>query len=157
MSPEEENKALLMRFLEDWNRGLPNVEEFMAPNLKDHSDFGEEGSSLEVARESLAFFREAFPDLHYTPEAIIAEGDLVAVRGVTEGTHLGEFMGIPATGKKVSYKGMTFLRIANGQIVELWSLTDDMALVRQLEESVYIDGGSENGAYGSGSAHPDQV
>jgi steroid delta-isomerase-like uncharacterized protein len=77
--------------------------------------------------------RTAFPDLNVSIEDIVAEGDLVAVRGTWRGTHQGEFRGVPAIGRKVEFSGMVFWRVAGGQIRERWGLVDVPTLMRQLQ------------------------
>ncbi len=74
----------------------------------------------------------AFPDLHFTIEDIVAEGDTVVVRSTARGTHQGELMGIPLTGKQVAVSGISITRIANGKAVEEWFNGDDLGLLQQL-------------------------
>ena len=74
----------------------------------------------------------AFPDLHFTIEDMIAEGDTVVVRYTTRGTHHGNFRGIPSTGKQVSGTAMFIDRLVNGKAVEQWSNGDDLGLLQQL-------------------------
>ena len=74
----------------------------------------------------------AFPDVANTTEEIIAEGDLVATRWSAKGTHLGPFMGIPATGKRRPLTGMTIERVAGGKRVEGWGVPDMLGLLGQL-------------------------
>jgi steroid delta-isomerase-like uncharacterized protein len=73
---------------------------------------------LEAYRQFGSLYFSAFPDLRITPEDLIAEGDKVTMRYDWRATHLGELMGIPATGKKVRTTGISILRIANGKIAE---------------------------------------
>ena len=77
-------------------------------------------------------FRSAFPDFKVTIDDMIAEGDKVVVRGTWSGTHKGEFMGIPATGKSVSFGVIDTVRIAGGKMVEHWGLMDNFRLMQQL-------------------------
>ena len=63
----------------------------------------------------------------------MAEGDKVALRVISTGTHKGEFLGIPPTDKKVSFVGVGFLTIRDGKIVEQWSVNDTMGLMQQIE------------------------
>ena len=63
---------------------------------------------------------------------MIAEGDRVAVRFRFEGTHQGDFMGIPATGKKISYAGVQMLTIVDGVCRENWALDDNLSFMTQL-------------------------
>jgi predicted ester cyclase len=75
----------------------------------------------------------AFPDLTAVIHNQIAEGDLVATYKTLYGTHKGEFMGVPPTGKKIALQLMDFFRLADSRIVEHWAVIDFMALMRQLE------------------------
>ena len=74
----------------------------------------------------------AFPDLHETVEDIFAEGDKVVTRFTMRGTHQGELMGIPPTGKQVTMTGMTIHRIVSGKIVEDWVVADFLGMMQQL-------------------------
>jgi steroid delta-isomerase-like uncharacterized protein len=86
----------------------------------------------EATFELMKAFYTAFPDLTHVVEDMIAEGDRVAVRLRFEGTHQGEFMGIPATGKKVSYAGVQMLTIVDGVCTENWALDDNLSFMTQL-------------------------
>jgi predicted ester cyclase len=77
-------------------------------------------------------FHKAFPDLHVEIDQIIAEGDLVVTAITSTATHQGEVMGIPATGKKISVRGVHINKIVDGRIVARWELTDMMGLMVQL-------------------------
>jgi predicted ester cyclase len=74
----------------------------------------------------------AFPDLHFTIEDQIAEGDKVVNRVTARGTHLGDFRGIPPTGKQVTVAGITIDRIAGGKLVESWTSWDFLGILQQL-------------------------
>jgi steroid delta-isomerase-like uncharacterized protein len=74
----------------------------------------------------------AFPDFRVTTHNIIAEGDKVAVRWTVNGTHLGELMGIPPTGRPVMFTGMTIHRLADGKIVENWWAYDALGMIQQI-------------------------
>jgi steroid delta-isomerase-like uncharacterized protein len=86
----------------------------------------------ETWREGAAMFRRAFPDLHAEIEDIFASGDRVAVRLRMRGTHEGEYLGIPATGRTVSYVSHEFYRVENGLIAEEWICSDTASLFRQI-------------------------
>ena len=79
-----------------------------------------------------AVLHSAFPDLRATVEDEIADGDKVVVRSTWRGTHQGEFQGIPATGKQVSFPVIDIVRFENGKAVEHWGLVDAMSLMQQL-------------------------
>ena len=74
----------------------------------------------------------AFPDSHFTVEDIIAAGDKVVGRITWSGTHQGEFLGIPATGKTFKVTHIQIYRFAGGKIVEHWAVRDDLGMLRQL-------------------------
>ena len=79
--------------------------------------------------------RAAFPDLRYTLEDVVAEGDLVAARYSWRGTHQGEaFLGIPTSGKAILVRGMDFYRLRDGKIVEHWDNVDELGMLSQLGE-----------------------
>ncbi len=77
-------------------------------------------------------FRSAFPDLHFTVEDMIAEGDKVASRYTARGTHRGELMGLPPTGRGVTEVGIMISRLAEGKLVEDWHSPDNLGLIQQL-------------------------
>ena len=77
-------------------------------------------------------FLGSFSDLQTTTEDLIAEGDKVVERYMTRGTHTGEFMGAPPTGKTFAAETMVIYRLANGKIVETWGLNDVQAVMMQL-------------------------
>ena len=77
-------------------------------------------------------FKAAFPDMHLHIEDEIAEGDKITIRFTGHGTHRGELMGIPATGKEVNFAGISIARIAGGKIMERWEEFDMMGMMVQL-------------------------
>jgi steroid delta-isomerase-like uncharacterized protein len=83
-------------------------------------------------REGAAMFRHAFPDLRAEIEDIFASGDRVAVRLRMRGTHAGEYLGIAASGRTVSYVSHEFYRIENGLIAEEWICSDTASLLQQI-------------------------
>jgi len=80
----------------------------------------------------VAMYRAAFPDLTWIVHDQVAEGDLVATRWSTTGTHKGEFMDVPGTGVYRETRGMTFDRIANGQAVEAWAVWNTLGLLQAI-------------------------
>jgi steroid delta-isomerase-like uncharacterized protein len=93
---------------------------------------GIDTSGPEGIKRLVAMFRAAFPDLKISAEDMIADGDKVAVRSVMRGTHKGEFMGVPATGKRVEVSGIDIVRFEGGKAVEHWGITDNMSMMQQL-------------------------
>ena len=129
----EDNKALFRRWCEviSQNR-LDRVEEIIAPDEVDHALPPGIPSGLEGLKQVFTLLHTAFPDLQIEIEDLIAEGDKVVGRVTARGTHQGEFMGIPPTGKPVSFNAIDVVRIAGGKIVERWSQADNLALLQQL-------------------------
>jgi steroid delta-isomerase-like uncharacterized protein len=134
---EEQNKEIAKRFVEEENKGdAENNEVFKGLHAPDFSYYFPSNIpkpiALNEAIESLKPIFEAFPDAVYSIEDLIAAGDKVIVRFVLRGSHEGEFMGIPPTGKKVEVGGMAIMRIENGKIVECWEDADMLGWMMQL-------------------------
>ena len=131
----EHNKAIVRRlFAELWNNGNLSVAgELFAPNYQHHDastpDFGR-GPDSEKKRASL--YRNAFPDVHFTIEDVIAEGETVMTRWSCRGTHKGDLNGIAATNKQFTITGITVARVSNGKIVEGFVNWDALGLMQQL-------------------------
>jgi steroid delta-isomerase-like uncharacterized protein len=130
----EENKALARRMVEAWNRGdLAALDDLIAPDYVFHDPAdpamppGPRG-----AKELVAAFRTAFPDLRLTIEDEIAEGAMVVQRLTGTGTHHGPFAGVPPTGKPVTMSSIEVLRVERGKIAEHWDEFDMVGLLRQL-------------------------
>jgi steroid delta-isomerase-like uncharacterized protein len=129
-----ENKAIYRRFVEEgFNQGnLDLFDELIAPDFVNHSAPPGVPPTREGWKQMAAMFRAAFPDMHLHIEDEIAEGDQITIRFTGHGTHRGELMGIPATGKEVNFNGISIARIAGGKIVERWEEFDMMGMMVQL-------------------------
>lgn len=127
----EANKDLIRRYLETWNRGdLTALAEFWAPDMIHHTrTLAQSPADVKVVVES---FKSAFPDLHWTLDDIIAEGDKVVTRMTARATHKGEYMGMPPTGKQIECAVIGVARVANGKIAEHWGVTDELHMAQQL-------------------------
>ena len=108
------------------------ADEVLAPDLKEHNPLPGQGPGREGHKQVVAAFRAAFPDLRVSTEDLVAEGDRVVLRWRAEGTHQGELMGVPATGKRVTLTGIEILRIADDQIVERWAEDNGQSVVQEL-------------------------
>jgi steroid delta-isomerase-like uncharacterized protein len=130
----EVNKAIVRRFVEEVQNGgdLAALDEFAAPGYVNHSAPPGVPADREGLKQLTAMFRRAFPDGRMTIEDMVAEGDRVATRKTFRGTHRGELMGIPPTGKAVTIGLIDFARLAGGRVVESWSVADELGLLRQL-------------------------
>jgi steroid delta-isomerase-like uncharacterized protein len=131
---EAQNKKIAHRFsAEVWGKGNAAVaDELIAPDLVDHTPFPAPAPGLEGHKQVLAMFRAAFPDLAVTVDDVIAEGNMTTLMWYGDGTHTGEFMGIPATGKTVHMTGMDILRLENGKIKERWAEISTFGVMMQL-------------------------
>ena len=104
----------------------------MAPDMVDHNLMPGQKPGVEGMKEMMGMFFAAFPDLQATIDQLVAEGDLVVGRMTNTGTHKGDFMGIAATNKRVTFTEMHMIRVANGKAAEHWGNSDDMGMMQQL-------------------------
>jgi steroid delta-isomerase-like uncharacterized protein len=129
----EENKRLVHQIVEKVSRGdLDAGAEMLTADYRDYTDPPGVPSGPESAKQRWAMLRQGFPDGGATIEDVVAEGDKVAVRFTFYGTHLGELMGIPPTGKQVMVSGMDINRITSGKIAERWAVFDMLGMMQQL-------------------------
>ena len=129
----EENKAVVHRCWDAINKhNLAGVFEDCAPDYVIHGTGVFPDMDLAGAKQLTTAFWAAFPDMHVVVEDMIAEGDKVVSRYTIRATHQGEFMGIPPTGKQVSWTGIGIDRIKDGKFVEGWMNEDNLGLMQQL-------------------------
>ncbi len=130
----EENKLTFRRAYEEvFNQGnLAVADEVIAPDFVDREEHPGNVPGPESIRTVATMLRTAFPDLHFTIEDLVAEGDFVAGRLTMSGTHDGPLMGMPPTGRQVRQSHMHFVRFRDGKAVEHWGVRDDVGLMRQL-------------------------
>lgn len=127
----ERNKELARTIAEEvWSRGNYDlVDELIANNYVGHPS---EVRGVDGYKQFFADLRHAFPDIHFTVDDAIAEGDRVVVRWTARGTHQGEYEGIPATGKRSEFTGVDALRFVDDKATECWGQVDMLALLTQL-------------------------
>ena len=130
----EDNKALVRRFVDEvqsaGNTGL--IDEICSPEFVNHSTPPGTPADREGIKIVTAIFRRSFPDSYFTVEDMVAEGDKVATRKTFHGTHEGDFMGIPPSGRTVTMGLIDIVRISEGRVVEHWSMGDSLGMMRQL-------------------------
>jgi predicted ester cyclase len=133
MSEEENNKAIVRRTWEDlFNKGkLATADELIAANFTNHAAPGAAPGPGSF-KQLVTMYRAAFPDVQFTIEDLLGDGDKVVVRNTFHGTHTGPFMGIAPTGRHISQEQMHIVRVNDGLIVEHWAVRDDLSLMRQL-------------------------
>ena len=108
------------------------IDELCAPDFIDHDPLPGVSADLAGLKDFVAQIRAAFPDMQVTADDLIVEGDRLAVRSTIRGTHEGDFMGIPASGKRVEVSDYDFVRFENDQAAEHWGVIDSAALMEQL-------------------------
>ncbi|MDQ3253362.1 MAG: ester cyclase [Acidobacteriota bacterium] len=130
----EENKARINRFIEEVlnNKNLAAADEIVPDNFVELDPLPGQQPGREGLKQLLAVFFAAFPDYRWTTEEQIAEGDKVVTRFTWRGTHQGNFMGIPPTGRQVIVKGVVIDRVVDGEWKDSRILMDDLSLLRQL-------------------------
>lgn len=125
-----DSKALARKYFEEADRGRTPVE-LCAPGFTAHFP-GPPPMDLESFDRFESMIRSAFSDIRHPIEDVVGEGDRVAVRLRLEGTHTGDFMGVPATGKQFSVEGTAFLHIVEGKVAQLWGSLDQLGLMQQI-------------------------
>ena len=129
----EQNKAIFLQFIDGMNaHDLSVIDQVIDPSFVNHDPMPGQDNGIQGLKDMMGMFYAAFPDLIVTLTQIVAEGDLVVGRMITEGTQTGDFMGIPGSDKKISLPEMHMIRIANGKAVEYWSVVDSMLMMQQL-------------------------
>jgi predicted ester cyclase len=135
----ERNKATFRSLVDALNSNdaqvLSNaIDEFYEPDVRISTPLPLPPGVTGTQAFKLVFttLHRAYPDLHVELKDVIGEGDRVVGRDVVTGTHQGEFMGIPPTGKAVTYNEIFIARFVNGRIAETWGVVDVMAVMRQL-------------------------
>jgi steroid delta-isomerase-like uncharacterized protein len=132
MSKEQNIKAQT-RMGEAVNTGnLETLKEVIAPNVVDHDPAPDQGKGPEGFIRFFTGFRQAFPDLEVKVEHLVVDEDNVAFAYTIEGTHKGDLMGIPPTGRRIKARGMQIGRFENGKLVERWGSSDQLGILQQL-------------------------
>lgn len=131
---EEENKRIVRRLVEEFQSGhkFEVGEELTADDFIDRTPGPGESGNKKDGLEFFKYIWEAFPDFSVEIKEQIAEGDRVATLKTFSGTHKGEFIGIPPTGKHVAFDVFDMLRIRDGKLVEHWNVVDMAGMWQQL-------------------------
>ena len=130
---------LVQRFVEElWNdRRMDTADEIIAPECVTHqlrSGAVDDATARgpKAVREHVAGWLASFPDLRFTVEQMLTQGDRIATQLFMTGTHRGTWLGMPPTGKTVQIRMFTIHRVANGKIVEDWVLVESLGFFQQL-------------------------
>lgn len=129
-----DSKAIMQRFVQFIN----TADEKLAKELVSESAVFHVPGSPEPMRGPsgylaiIGMMRSGFPDIQWTLEELVSEGDKVAARFVMNGTHKGTFFGVPPTGKEIKVRASNFYKFSNGQIIEEYGQPDMLSLLQQI-------------------------
>jgi steroid delta-isomerase-like uncharacterized protein len=134
---EASNKATFRRFQDATNTHdaefiSKTIGEIVEPDVLIRTPVPIQSTGAQALEEVFARLHRAFPDLHVTVEDLIAEGDKVVGRNSVTGTHQCEYLGLPPTGKSITYNEIFIFRFVDGRIAETWGVVDVFAQMRQL-------------------------
>jgi hypothetical protein len=134
---ETENKATFARLHDVVNTGdvelvSKTIDAIVDPDVRIRTPLPVQTTGAQALKEVWAILLRAFPDLHLTVEDVIAQGDKIVTRNTVTGTHQGDFMGRPPSGKSVSYNEIFIFRFAGGRVAETWGVVDSLSVMRQL-------------------------
>jgi predicted ester cyclase len=128
-------RAIADKVYDIFNRGaVDELDSAFAPGFVDHEELpGVSGNGIELPKAFVQMSHQGFPDFHMEVLHVIGEGDMACAHFRLTGTHGGEFMGIPATGRSVDIEGIDLVKLSDsGQITEHWGVSQEMQMMRQL-------------------------
>jgi steroid delta-isomerase-like uncharacterized protein len=130
----DENKALMRRIPEEvWSKGdFAAADVILSPDFVNHNPAFGHPPTRDGYKQTVAQFRDAFPDLCMTVEDALAEGDKVALRFRVQGTHRGAFGAFGASGRPIDFTGTATALVRDGKVIELWVNGDLLGLMQQL-------------------------
>jgi steroid delta-isomerase-like uncharacterized protein len=134
MGTTESNKAVIGKFIEEvinQNR-MDQADDLVVEDFVELDPFPGQGPGREGLKEVLGMMRMAFPDIHWAVDEMVAEGDKVVTRFTWTGSHRSTFLGVPATGRSVTVKGVVIDQLANGKMSKSRILMDSMGMMQQL-------------------------
>jgi len=134
----KEDKELVRQAMKEWNGVKGDVakmrslyDKYYAPDFIYHDVSGGDMNREEAIQNNVTGV-SAFPDVNYSIDDILAEGDKTVIRFTMQASHKGTFMGVPATGKQIVVKGVEIDKIVGGKIVETWDFLDSLGMMTQL-------------------------
>lgn len=127
-------EAVAQRWYDGFNTGdVAIIDEVLAPDWADYPPPPGPGTDVENYKQQVVLTtRAAFPDIHFETQDFIVEGDWVAVRTTATGTHEGEFLGIPPTGRAVEFRTTDIHRVVDGRIIETHHVEDLLSVLIQV-------------------------
>ncbi len=129
-------ETIRLWYEEGWNKGQNEmlIPQVFHPMWSDGNPIRPESEGLEGMYELVKFYKEAFPDAHFTITHLFADETHAAVRYEVNATHKGDAFGIPATGKKFTSTGLVIYEMKDGKIFRSWQELDLMGIVNQLKD-----------------------
>jgi len=117
-----------------WDVSAPagTADRVYAPDVVDHNPLPGQGPGLDGIKQLVAIYHAVFPDLSVSTDDVVSSDDRVAVRWTATGTHQGDQLGVPPTGKQVRLTGIDILRIQDGRVVERWGETNGLEMMQQI-------------------------
>ena len=109
-----------------------SIDELVEPDATIRTPVPGDATGAEKLKQVWAVLLRGLPDLQLDVKDLIGEGDKIVARIVCSGTHLGEYMGVPPTGKSIVYDEIFIFRFADGRVVETWGVVDVLAQMKQL-------------------------
>ena len=130
------NIELVLRHYDEFlnNGDMSAAERDLRPDFVDHAAPPGTPPGLESSKAFITIVRSAFSDIQFTEDEVIANGDMVAVSGLWQGTHEGPFFGLEPTGRFGEMRGMVLWRVVEGQLAERWAVLDYDALFGALQD-----------------------
>jgi len=130
----EQNKSIVRRWVEEgWNkRNTALIDELYTPNFYQHETGPETVTSREALKPFVAGYLSAIPDMQFTIDDLVAEGDRVVWRFKATGHQNGPLMGVPASGKEVAVTGIIIFRFEGSRMAEAWLNLDVLGMLQQL-------------------------
>jgi steroid delta-isomerase-like uncharacterized protein len=134
----EQNKTVVRKIIEEVNRdhSISNIDNILRKFYNDEMVYHGTGTGETLdkngMKEFFSIYFAAFPDMKFEIQDLVAEGDKVVYRMTAKGTHKGELMGIPATGRTFSVRTIGIMRFKDGKVVEEWENFDELGVFRQL-------------------------
>ncbi len=130
----EENKAMYRRLIDEvFTQGkYAVIDEVVSPDFVEHAPLPVQATGREAPKQFAAMILSAFPNISFTVEQVVGEGDDVFARIGAKGTNTGSFMGMPPTGKQVTIEFMDLCRFSGGKVVEHWGVADNLGMMQQL-------------------------
>jgi len=128
-----DNEQLVRRFFEEFcnDRRAEVADELIADDYVSHGPQAPPAEGPDGVRDRVGLYQESV-DGHWDVQELISADDRVVARWIGTGTHRGELMGIPATGKPIEVEAISVFRVENGKIAEEWTVWDALGLLQQV-------------------------